>query len=499
MDSDACAPVPASEPPRGAGKGRARRVVTCHGCYDGLHGRIAKIVKDTGNWDRTQYYSCVSRRVLEKRIANDVSSQYKDTPATADKYQYVWDIRYIDAPVCRDENKNADGDCIDAATGVQGSNTGDEHLYYCQDANFNVTALVDGYDGAVIERYLYDPYGKVSVRHGVRNAAGDSTTEWGDRGTSNTFANEILYCGYRFDPESGLYHVRYRYYHPTLGRWMTRDPIGHVPEEGLYNYVRSRPVGLLDPSGLESQYPGFTSIPVPNLDPLRQARKEACKDRCPKIGDRQIRMDPPKFLPGANSPDVDARAYSLADGVDKLQLVTAVTDVATAGAGGAVEGVVTGSTKAGVRAGAEAAAESALASAGTGPVSAASSPDGGAGGSVTTVVGAAAGDTGGGMPAQFADAMNRILTQQSISIYVRIHCEKCECEWCGLLAPFTYRRNWIEKDAYWYHCENTTEGYLRAGFGESLGGYNTAEDAYKNVPRCMEEARQYGRKNCKWK
>jgi len=110
----------------------------------------------------------------------------------------VWDPRYIDAPILRDEDKNSDGDCTDAATGIQGSNSGDEHLYYCQDANFNTTALVDGYDGAVVERYMHDPYGKVSVRHGVRDSGGTDTSEseWDER-TSNTFDNEILYCGYR--------------------------------------------------------------------------------------------------------------------------------------------------------------------------------------------------------------------------------------------------------------------------------------------------------------
>jgi len=51
--------------------------------------------------------------------------------------------RYIDAPVCRDEDKNGDGDCTDAATGIQGSNSGDEHLYYCQDGNYNTTSLAD--------------------------------------------------------------------------------------------------------------------------------------------------------------------------------------------------------------------------------------------------------------------------------------------------------------------------------------------------------------------
>jgi hypothetical protein len=35
----------------------------------------------------------------------------------------------------------------------------DEHLYYTQDANFNVTVLLDVFDGGVVERYRYEPYG----------------------------------------------------------------------------------------------------------------------------------------------------------------------------------------------------------------------------------------------------------------------------------------------------------------------------------------------------
>lgn len=115
----------------------------------------------------------------------------------------------------------------------------------------NVTALVDESDGAVVERYMYDPYGKVSVRHGVRDAAGNNTSEseWDER-TSNTFDNAILYCGYRFDPESGLYHVCHRSYHPTLGRWVQRDPIGYVDGMSLYEYGQSAPTSATDPHGL---------------------------------------------------------------------------------------------------------------------------------------------------------------------------------------------------------------------------------------------------------
>lgn len=47
-----------------------------------------------------------------------------------------------------------------------------------------------------------------------------------------------------------MYHVRYRMYHPTLGRWLQRDPVGYVDGMGLYEYMGSRPVAHVDPTGL---------------------------------------------------------------------------------------------------------------------------------------------------------------------------------------------------------------------------------------------------------
>jgi len=119
----------------------------------------------------------------------------------------------------------------------------DEHLYYCQDANFNTTALVERSDGTVVERYVYDPYGKVTIYD----------DDWSDTVTwANSKKNAYLYSGYRYDHESRLYHVRHRSYHPTLGRWMQRDRIGYADGMGLYEYVRSTPCGSLDAMGLET-------------------------------------------------------------------------------------------------------------------------------------------------------------------------------------------------------------------------------------------------------
>ena len=69
--------------------------------------------------------------------------------------------------------------------------------------------------------------------------------------SSNTScANEIIYCGHRFDAETQLYYVRNRTYNPALGRWIQRDPIGYAGGINLYGYVGGAAAGRVDPSGM---------------------------------------------------------------------------------------------------------------------------------------------------------------------------------------------------------------------------------------------------------
>ena len=84
-------------------------------------------------------------------------------------------------------------------------NIHDERLYFATDADtcppkpsealtkegrrrMNTTALVDVYDGAVVERYMYDPYGKPTVLHGVRDVDGTDTSEdeWDPRDAADS-------------------------------------------------------------------------------------------------------------------------------------------------------------------------------------------------------------------------------------------------------------------------------------------------------------------------
>jgi len=168
----------------------------------------------------------------------------KGNVATAGYAQYVWSPRYVDTPIVRFRDMNGDGDFDD---------TEDETLYYLTDANHNVTALVDT-DGKVVERYLYDAYGRRHVVNGDEGVDpdGGEMAEWTlDPDNVSDVSNEILYAGYRYDPETALHQVRHRYYHADLGRFVTRDPDGYVDGMNLYQYCGSGPVSATDPMGTD--------------------------------------------------------------------------------------------------------------------------------------------------------------------------------------------------------------------------------------------------------
>jgi RHS repeat-associated protein len=185
--------------------------------YDGTRRRITKLLgSDPENPTATYDYYHSGPQIVE--IRRDGSEHpYK---------QYVWGLRYIHSPVLRWYDENADGEGV-----VQ--------HYYLNDANFNVTALVDT-GGNVVERYTYDPYGKVSFFDGA----------WQTR-QSSAYANDILFTGYQLDTETGLYHTLYRPYHPTLGALLVRDYWNAYADGlNLYEYALSSPVDCTDPLGL---------------------------------------------------------------------------------------------------------------------------------------------------------------------------------------------------------------------------------------------------------
>ena len=188
--------------------------------YDGLTRRIAKTVSG----ELRHGYFTAQWQLVEERT---------DASTTAER-QFVWGTRYLDDLILRD--------CA-AFTPTR--------LYALHD-QWHVTGVVDT-TGVVQERYIYSSFGGSSVLTGTFGSRASSSLGW-----------ETRYGAYRWDAETGLYCVRYRYLHPALGRWVSRDPINELgfkllisdktpfklaEEKALYVFVFNAPVSHVDIDG----------------------------------------------------------------------------------------------------------------------------------------------------------------------------------------------------------------------------------------------------------
>ncbi len=67
--------------------------------------------------------------------------------------------------------------------------------------------------------------------------------------------NPFLFQGQQFDPVSGDYYLRARYYDPTMGRFLSQDPFAGVDVDPVslhrYLYASNDPVNKVDPNGLD--------------------------------------------------------------------------------------------------------------------------------------------------------------------------------------------------------------------------------------------------------
>src|SRR5262249_48926637 len=162
--------------------------------------------------------------------------------------RYVWSPVYVDALVLRDRDADANGSL-------------EERLYALADANYNVTALVNT-SGQVVERYLYDPYGRFDV----------NDASWGTR-ASSSYAWVYLHQGGRWDATEGMFSFRARDYSPTLMRFGSNDPIGfRGGDADLYRYDGGDPTSWVDPNGLQvilgpTKPPPEPIFPIPSPSP----------------------------------------------------------------------------------------------------------------------------------------------------------------------------------------------------------------------------------------
>jgi RHS repeat-associated protein len=104
--------------------------------------------------------------------------------------------------------------------------------FFHADGNGNISTLTDS-SGAVVARYLYDPFGRVLGK-------------WGPMAD----VNQYQFSSKETDNLTGLSYYGYRFYDPNLQRWLNHDPIREAGGINLYGFIGNEPVGSVDPYGL---------------------------------------------------------------------------------------------------------------------------------------------------------------------------------------------------------------------------------------------------------
>ena len=168
--------------------------------------------------------------------------------------------------------------------------------YYHRDHQNSILSLTDR-EGKIVESYSYDAYGKIT--HNTKSVE-----------TYNPYG----YTGREIDAPD-LYYYRARYYDPTIGRFITPDPIGFMGgDTNFYRYVGNDPVNFRDPSGLvqsgipqtsvldtisntfDSFNKGVQNFFSPNPKSSSATLGGASNNTGSKVADKDIKIEPKKYL-----------------------------------------------------------------------------------------------------------------------------------------------------------------------------------------------------------
>ena len=155
------------------------------------------------------------------------------------------------------------GGLLARSSGYSGGNW-TSHAYYHADGNGNITCLVNG-SQSVVASYRYDPFGNTLSQSGTL-----------------ADANVYRFSSKEIHTNSLMYYYGYRFYDPSLQRWINRDPLGEegslvvragqralylVPElqtwgeENLFHFVKNDPLSRVDYLGLQMVGPPGSGLP----------------------------------------------------------------------------------------------------------------------------------------------------------------------------------------------------------------------------------------------
>jgi RHS repeat-associated protein len=209
--------------------------------YDGTGREVAAlssftVIGGTSYPAAVTYSFYCGQNAIETRSATFTAGDAAPSPQSlAPSYQYVFSALGAKTPLLRD-------------TYVDGTISYNDRLYYLTDANTNVTAVVglSGSTWAVKERYVYNPYGTVTVCNSGWTLVGYSLAD-------SAVGNTVGFASMSFDAVTGLYYDEARWYSTAVSTFISQDPA--QADLNTYRYCRNMPIICVDPSGMAAVAP----------------------------------------------------------------------------------------------------------------------------------------------------------------------------------------------------------------------------------------------------
>ena len=116
-------------------------------------------------------------------------------------------------------------------------------FFYIYDGNGNVSGLINAIDGTIAAQYEYGPFGE------ILRATGPMAK-----------TNPFRFSSKFQDDETDFLYYGFRYYNPSTGRWLSREPLGEFGSKNLYGFVGNATIQSVDVLGLWQEGGHFYTI-----------------------------------------------------------------------------------------------------------------------------------------------------------------------------------------------------------------------------------------------